>query len=164
MRAFSRCGTIVVATLSVLGGLAACHPASTPAPVYVPRTRQITVTTVPLLVKEQQALFPFLKPAFAKGGVLNGKEVYAFSPATITAGEGDTIQLTLINPEDDEHSFVLPNLSVAMHPGTITHATYIARTAGVYPIVCAVQSHLPMMSGQLVVLSQAALAPGTNQH
>lgn len=165
MRAFSRCGTIVAATLLALGGLAACQPASAPAAaVYVPRTRQVTVTTVPLLVKEQQALFPFLKPAFAKGGVLDGKEVYAFSPATITAGEGDTIQLTLINPEDDEHSFVLPNLSVAMHPGTITHATYVARTAGIYPIVCAVQSHLPMMSGQLVVLSQAALAPRTNQH
>ena len=30
--------------------------------------------------------------------------------------------------------------------------------AGVFPIVCAVQSHLPMMSGQLVVLSAATVA------
>ncbi|MFI5229598.1 MAG: cupredoxin domain-containing protein [Gemmatimonadales bacterium] len=142
----------------MLAGWAGCRPASTAA-AYAPRTRRIAVTTVPLLVKEQQSVFPFLKPAFAKGGVLDGKEVYAFSPSTITVGQGDTIQFTLINPEDDEHSFVLPDLAVAMHPGTTTQATYIARRAGVYPIVCAVQSHLPMMSGQLIVLSAASLAP-----
>jgi len=153
--------TISSATL-LLVSLAACRRAATAAAAaaaYRPRSRQITVTTVPLLVKEQQALFPFLKSAFAKGGVLDGKEVYAFSPSTITVVEGDTIQFTLINPEDDEHSFVLPDLAVAMHPGTITRATYVARTAGVFPIVCAVQSHLPMMSGQLVVLSAALAAP-----
>jgi plastocyanin len=146
----------------LLAGTAACRPAPAGgARVYTPRTRQITVTTVPLLVKEQQTLFPFLKSAFAKGGVLDGKEVYAFSPSTITVVEGDTVQLTLINPEDDEHSFVLPDLAVAMHPGTITRATYVARAAGIYPIVCAVQSHLPMMSGQLVVLSAASAAPAS---
>ncbi|HXD49503.1 MAG TPA: cupredoxin domain-containing protein [Gemmatimonadaceae bacterium] len=150
-----------IASASVLlAGAAACRQApAARTRAYAPRTRLITVTTVPLLVKEQQALFPFLKSAFAKGGVLDGKEVYAFSPSTITVVEGDTVQLTLINPEDDEHSFVLPDLAVAMHPGTITRATYVARTAGLYPIVCAVQSHLPMMSGQLVVLSAASAAP-----
>jgi plastocyanin len=142
----------------LLISLADCRrPAMAAGAAYRPRSRQITVTTVPLLVKEQQAQFPFLKSAFAKGGVLDGKEVYAFSPSTITVVEGDTIQFTLINPEDDEHSFVLPDLAVPMHPGTITRATYVARTAGIYPIVCAVQSHLPMMSGQLVVLSAASV-------
>jgi hypothetical protein len=58
---------------------------------YRPRTREVTVTTVPLLVKEAVPVYPFLKPAFAKGGVLDGKEVYAFSPSTITAVEGDTL-------------------------------------------------------------------------
>ena len=152
----------IAAAAVLLAGADACRPAPAGrAHAYTPRTRQITVTTVPLLVKEQQALFPFLKSAFAKGGVLDGKEVYAFSPSTLTVVEGDTVQLTLINPEDDEHSFVLPDLAVAMHPGTITHATYVARRAGIYPIVCAVQSHLPMMSGQLVVLSAASAAPAS---
>ena len=123
---------------------------------YTPQVRAITVTTVPLLVKEQRTLFPFLGPAFAHGGSLDGKEVYAFSPSTITVVEGDTIHFTLINPEDDVHSFVLPDLAVPLPPNHITTATYVARRAGIFPIVCAVLSHLPMMSGQLVVLSPRA--------
>jgi plastocyanin len=88
------------------------------------------------------------------------KEVCAFSPSTITVVEGDTLHLTIINPEDDAHSFVLPDFAVSLPGGKATSATYVARTAGIYPIVCAVPSHLPMMSGQLVVLSAAAMAGG----
>ena len=54
---------------------------------YSPQIRTITITTVPLLVKEQQGVLPFLKEDFAKGGVLDGKEVYAFSPSTVTVVE-----------------------------------------------------------------------------
>jgi plastocyanin len=144
-----------------LAGLLASAACNSSAPsrraAYTPRSRDITVTTVPLLVKEQQVVFPFLKPAFAKGGVLDGKEVYAFSPSTITVVEGDTLHLRLINPEDDVHSFVLPDFAVSLPGGQITLATYVAKHAGIYPIVCAIQSHLPMMSGQLVVLSAAAM-------
>lgn len=125
---------------------------------YRPRTRAVTVTTVPLLVKEQRSTFPFLASAFAKGGTLEGKEVYAFSPSTLTVVEGDTMHLTLINPEDDNHSFVLPDFAVSLAGNTTTEATYVARHAGIFPIVCAVQSHLPMMSGQLVVLSASSMA------
>ncbi len=126
---------------------------------YVPQVRHITVTTVPLLVKEQQQVLPFLKEDFAKGGLLEGKEVYAFSPSSITVVEGDTIRFTLINPEDDDHSFVLPDFAVPLSPKKSVDTTYVARHAGIFPIVCAVQSHLPMMSGQLVVLP-AAMMPG----
>lgn len=119
---------------------------------YAPRTRNVAVTTVPLLVKEQRALFPFLGPAFSRGGALDGKEVYAFSPSTITVMEGDTIHFTFINPEDDVHSFVLPDFVVPLPGNHVVDTTYVARQAGIYPFVCAVQSHLPMMSGQLVVL------------
>jgi plastocyanin len=108
-------------------------------------------------VKEQAKLFPFLPPAFAKGGVLEGKEVYAFSPSTITVVTGDTIHFTFVNPEDDEHSFVLPDLVVPLPGGKTTTATYVARRAGIYPILCAIQSHLPMMSGQLIVLAPVAV-------
>jgi len=131
--------------------------ANTSAPAYVPRTRAITVTTVPLLVKEQRTTFPFLAAAFGKGGVLEGKEVYAFSPSTLTVIEGDTLHLTLINPEDDVHSFVLPDFAVSLPGNKTTDTTYVARRAGIYPILCAVQAHLPMMSGQLLVLSPSAV-------
>jgi plastocyanin len=127
------------------------------APQYKPRTREITITTVPLLVKEEQRVLPFLKEDFAKGGVLDGKEVYAFSPSTVTVVEGDTIHFTLINPEDDVHSFVLPDLAVSLPGQKTTTATYVARHAGIFPFVCAVQAHLPMMWGQLVVLSASSI-------
>jgi plastocyanin len=151
--------TALLAIAALLSGEGCCRPAPAgQSSSYVPRTRAITITTVPLLVKEQQAVFPFLTPAFGKGGVLEGKEVYAFSPSTITVVEGDTIHFTFINPEDDVHSFVLPDLAVPLPGNKTTEATYIARHAGIFPIVCAIASHLPMMSGQLVVLSAASMA------
>jgi plastocyanin len=142
----------------VLESAACTHSAPAPhADAYVPRSRSLTVTTVPLLVKEQRAVFPFLGAAFAKGGALDGKEVYAFSPSTLVVVEGDTIHFTLINPEDDVHSFVLPDLAVSLPGNKTTEATYVAKRSGIFPIVCAIQAHLPMMSGQLVVLPAATL-------
>lgn len=137
--------------------LAACARQSAP-PAYRPHVRELTVTTVPLLVKEEQSVLPFLKPDFAKGAILDGKEVYGFSPSTLTVVEGDTIHFTFFNPEDDDHSFVLPDLIVALPPQQVTHATYVAKRAGIYAFVCSVPSHLPMMSGQLIVLSPQAIA------
>jgi plastocyanin len=129
------------------------------APAYVPRSREVTVTTVPLLVKEQRSIFPFLKAASEKGGVLEGKEVYAFSPSTITVVAGDTIHFTFINPEDDEHSFVLSDLDVSLPGGKTTRAIYVAKQPGVFTFVCSIPSHLPMMWGQLVVLSPSSMRP-----
>lgn len=145
--------------IAVLALSAACARSGSPSGVaiYAPRTRELTVTTVPLLVKEERKVFPFLDSAFAKGGALEGKEVYAFSPSTLTVAEGDTIHFTFINPEDDVHSFVLPDFAASLPGNTVTRATYVARRAGIYPIVCAVQAHLPMMSGQLVVLAGAGV-------
>ena len=145
----------VVLIAFVCSLLMACAPA---APRYQPRVRELTVTTVPLLVKEQQSVLPFLKADFANGGILDGKEVYGFSPSSLTVVEGDTIHFKFFNPEDDDHSFVLPDLVVALPPQQATRATYVAKRAGVYPFVCSVPSHLPMMSGQLVVLSPLAVA------
>lgn len=145
--------------LIVVLGLTSCASAGDrPAMAYRPRARSVTVTTVPLLVKEEQGVLPFLKEDFAKGGVLEGKEVYAFSPSSITVVEGDTVHFTFINPEDDDHSFVLPDFAVALPPQKTTQATYVAKRAGIFTILCAVQSHLPMMSGQLVVLPAATMA------
>ncbi len=141
-----------------LAALGACARNESSAAAYTPRIREITVTTVPLLVQEQQKVFPFLKPAFAQGGVLNGKEVYAFSPSTVVVVQGDTIHFTFINPEDDVHSFVLPDFAVSLPAAQTTRATYVAARAGIFPFVCAIPSHLPMMSGQLIVLTPAAVA------
>ena len=118
---------------------------------YVPRTRDVTVTAVPLLVRETKSVYPFLDSAFAKGGVLDGKEVYAFSPSTITVVEGDTLHLELVNPEDDVHTFVLPDLSLTLPPQSVVDTTYVARHAGIFKFVCDIPTHLPMMWGQLIV-------------
>ncbi|HST08364.1 MAG TPA: cupredoxin domain-containing protein [Gemmatimonadaceae bacterium] len=120
------------------------------------RSREIVITTVPLLTKELVGVYPFLKADFSAGGVLGGKEVYEFMPSTITVNQGDTLRLTFINPEDDAHSFVMTDLSVALPGESVTHATYVARRAGIFDFVCAIPTHSPMMRGQLVVLSREA--------
>ena len=128
-------------------------------PGYTPVTRTVTITTVPLLVREDQRVLPFLQADFAKGGVLDGKEVYAFSPSSVTVVEGDTIHFVLINPEDDVHSFVLPDMAVSLPPQKTTMASYVAKRAGVFRFLCSIPAHLPMMWGQLIVLPASSM-PG----
>ncbi len=135
----------------------ACAPAGG-APRYRPRARDVTITAVPLLTKEMRRVYPFLAADFAAGGVLDGKEVYAFVPGTVTVVEGDTLALTLINPEDDAHSFVLPDTAVGMPPQSTVRTRYVARRPGIYPFVCSIPTHLPFMHGTLVVLPAAAFA------
>lgn len=123
-----------------------------------PQAREITITTVPLLSHELTAIYPFLQTDFATGGLLEGKEVYAFSPSTIVVALGDTLHLELLNPEDDEHSFVLSDLYVPLPPMSRRDTTYVARRPGIFTFSCSIASHLPMMRGQLVVLSPRAFA------
>lgn len=148
-----------LAILLALGaGITECRAASPPVPVYRPRAREVTITTIPLLTREMQKVYPFLAGDFAPGGVLAGQEVYAFMPSTVTVIEGDTVRFRLINPEDDLHSFVLPPaLSVALPGQQTTTATYVAKEAGVFSFTCSIPAHLPEMWGQLVVLSPAAI-------
>lgn len=138
--------------------LTACQTAS-PRPAYAPRTRAVTVTTVPLLVKEDAKTLPFLQRDFAPGGVLEGREVYGFAPSTITMVAGDTLDLTFINPEDDQHSFVIEGLVVALPPQQRVRARWVAPRPGIFPFVCSIPAHLPMMAGQVVVLAPAAVTP-----
>jgi plastocyanin len=118
-----------------------------------PRSREVVITTIPLLTKELTQIYPFLQRDFDKKGILQGKEVYSFEPSTITVALGDTLNFTFINPEDDPHSFVMKDFSVSLPPQTITHGTYVARSAGIFDFFCAIPAHLPMMRGQLVVLA-----------
>jgi uncharacterized cupredoxin-like copper-binding protein len=150
----------IAASLLVLVGCGCGSGPSRPAIVkYVPRARAVTITTVPLLVKELAKTYPFLERDFAPGGVLAGKEVYAFSPSTITAVTGDTLRLTLLNPEDDDHAFVLRDFFVKLPPQSRVDTTYVAKAPGIYDFSCSVPAHLPMMHGQLVVLSVDQVSP-----
>jgi plastocyanin len=146
-----RCSRSVSSLGLALVGIACAKDASVTH--YRPRTRELTVTAVPLLTKELKSIYPFLAQDFDRGGVLEGKEVYTFVPSSLTVVQGDTIHFTLINPEDDAHSFVLPGLAVTLRPQSKVLADYIARNAGVFEYVCDIPSHLPFMYGQLVVLA-----------
>lgn len=143
----------LLACLATLA-LAGCNGSGA---AYRPQAREVTLTAVPVLVHEHEKLFPFLKADFAPGGVLEGKELYAFIPSTITAVEGDTLHLTIVNPEDDAHNLVLPGLSLPLPGQQTTRATYVVGGPGIYPFVCNMAAHLPMMSGQLVVLTARAV-------
>jgi plastocyanin len=140
-----------IVPLAALVCVAGCAVASRPV-VYTPQERHFVVTAVPLLTKEMVSIYPFLEEDFARGGVLEGKEVYAFVPSTLTAVEGDTIHFTFVNPEDDEHNFVLPGLAVELPGKSITRADWRADRAGIFTFACTVPAHMPEMYGQLVVL------------
>ena len=143
-------GLVRRALPALLAAGAAFGCARRPVP---PVTREIVLTAVPVLTREMERIYSFLAKDFAPGGVLEGKEVYAFEPSTVLAYEGDTIHFTLINPEDDTHSFVLPPyLAEPMPPQSRVSATYVARSAGSFRFFCAIPSHLPFMYGTLVVL------------
>jgi hypothetical protein len=142
--------------IGILWLLVACGglPQASSVPPYTPQTRTLTIVTVPLLVKESTGTFPFLTKDFAKGGVLYGKEMYAFSPDHLTAYQGDTLDITIVNPEDDPHSFVLPdfNVNVLLPPQAVTKVHFVANKVGIFTFLCGVASHLPFMTGQLTVL------------
>ncbi len=145
--------------LSVLVLLVACEGRSAaPATQYTAQTRAVTLVTVPLLVKESAATFDFLHKDFARGGVLEGKEVYAFSPDHLTVYQGDTVNLTIVNPEDDEHNFILPdfNVKLALPGQTTTRGSFVANKVGIFTFYCNIASHVPFMSGELTVLPDSA--------
>ncbi len=128
---------------------------------YTPQTRTFTMVTVPLLVKESATMFGFLKQDFAQGGVLANKEVYMFSPDHLTVYQGDTIQLTIVNPENDAHTFTLPpfNVNVPLAPQAITRVHFVAHKVGVFTFFCTIPTHMPFMVGQLTVLPDAQAVP-----
>lgn len=145
------------ATPLVSAPLAPTATASTHATVqttYQPQVRAFTVTAVPLLVHEEKGSMDYLPKDFVKGGLLDGKEVYGFYPSTLAVYQGDRVELTLVNPEDDSHTFTLTgvDLSVQMNAQSATKTSFVMTKAGIYPFVCAEPEHAPYMWGQLIVL------------
>jgi plastocyanin len=146
--------TLALLAFGMLTLLIACGQSQASAPQYTPQTRDFTMVTVPLLVKESAATFGFLQKDFAKGGVLADKEVYAFSPDHLTVYQGDTVNLTIVNPEDDDHNFTLSdfNVAVALPPQAVTKVSFVANKVGVFTFYCNIAMHVPFMNGQLTVL------------
>ncbi len=141
----------------VLLALVGCNTARDERNRPAGHSRDVVITAVPLLTKEMATVYPFLQQDFAPGGVLADREVYAFLPSEVTVVEGDTVRLQLINPEDDEHNFVLPDLAVKLPGQSTTRATWVARRPGIYPFLCTVPKPMPMMWGQIVVLRRSAI-------
>lgn len=150
--------SLVIAMLLAVVAIPALRPSPAAPAGYTPQTRTFTVTTVPLLVHELQGVEPYLKKDFAKGGLLQDKEVFAFVPGTLVVYQGDTVRLNLINPADDDHIIAIPGLagSVTLKGLSKTTVTFPARQAGLYAIQCLTEEHLPFMHGQIVVLSAPA--------
>lgn len=142
--------------LGMLVFLVACGGPSSSQ--YTPHTRAFTLVTVPLLVKESAATFDFLHKDFAKGGVLDGKEVYAFSPDHLTVYQGDRVDLTIVNPEDDNHTFTLADFGVnlALPPQATIKGSFIANKVGAFTFYCNIASHMPFMSGELNVFPDSS--------
>jgi uncharacterized cupredoxin-like copper-binding protein len=134
--------------------VSACTQQASPR-AYVSQERRFVVTAIPLLTKELVSTYSFLREDFAQGGVLEGKEIYAFVPSTLTVVEGDTVRFTLVNPEDDEHNFILPGLALELPGQSVTEGTWRAEHAGIFNFVCTIPAHMPEMYGQIVVLPAA---------
>ena len=121
---------------------------------YTPQTHKYTMTAVPVLVHEMQGTLDYLQKDFASGGLLDGKEVYTFMPSTLVVYQGDTVNLTLVNPADDPHTFSISelNVDVQMPGGSSVNTSFVASKAGIYTYYCNEAEHFPFMWGQLVVL------------
>ena len=154
----------VVAGLAILAlGAAGCAQGTAHAsgPRYQEQQRNYTITAVPLLVHEQAGMFDYLKGAFAKGGMLADKEVWGFSPSSLTVYQWDTVNISLVNPGDDEHTFTIEELGVNtdMKGGATSRVSFTANKVGTFAFVCTMMEHAPYMWGTLTVLPDSAGVP-----
>ncbi len=113
---------------------------------------------VPLLTHEMEGSLDYLKEEFAPGGLLHGQEVYAFDPSTMIVYEGDKLDLTLINPSEDPHTFTIPELGVNIPVGgqSEVRGIFSAGQVGLFNYLCIVPEHIKHMRGQLLVLPTSA--------
>ena len=152
-------GALVLAGVFALYAVGNAASASAGAPravasTYKPQTRNLVVTAVPLLVHEQTGTFDYLNQDFAKGGLLDGTEVWAFSPSTLTVYAGDTVHVTVVNPGGDLHTFTISAVGFSIKVPALTerHGSFVVPNVGLYKFFCAVPEHSRYMWGNLVVL------------
>lgn len=130
----------------------------TTAPVakYSPKTLNIDMVAITSMIGEQAEVpaFAFLKKDFKAGGVLDGHEVFSWSPDAITVYKGDTVNLTIAGTGPDDHVFTLPdfNVTTPIPSYKTTPVTFVASKVGVFRYYCTVSEHMPYMQGFLTVL------------
>jgi plastocyanin len=152
----------VIMTALALGAIACAPPrpsaVQAQAPAYTGQDRALTITMVPLLTNEMQGTFDYLQQDFAPGGVLDGQEVYGFDPSTMIVYAGDTLDLTLINPSNDPHTFTVPELGVNIPVAAQSQVTgkFPVGQPGLFNYLCIVPEHIKHMRGQIVVLPASA--------
>src|SRR5262249_24414971 len=102
--------------------------------------------------------FDYLAQDFTKGGTLEGKEVWGFAPDSLTVYEGDTVNVTVVNPSGDDHTFTLPDVgfNLLVKAQSTASGTFVAAKVGPFSYLCTIAEHSPYMWGQLVILSDSA--------
>src|ERR1044072_3506383 len=127
-------------------------------PAYTQQHFDYSIVAVPQLVHEQTGAFDYLNRAFARHGVLDGKEVWGWSQDHITIYQGDSVTVHLLNPGDDPHTFTITELAVngQLKPASSTSVSFSAYKVGTFKFFCSIPEHYPYMSGTITVLPDSA--------
>lgn len=153
----------VGAVLMLVAAACSSSPAGTSNPPsagssYTPQTRAIDMVTTQAVIGEFGNI-PGLKDeigaALASGGPLDGKEVYAWYPSSLTAYVGDTVKITIHNAQGDQHIFSLPDFGVTgtiIPPDSVVTVSFTVTKPNTFRFFCAVPEHMPWMQGFLTVL------------
>lgn len=155
-RFFLKSGTGLAASLAAFGSARAASPATPVA--YQPQKRTLVISMVPVLTHEFSSFLPYLAADFAKGGMLAGKEIFAFLPAHVSAYAGDSVDFQIYNPADDAHTLTVIELQQSVdalghHTATLSLQNL---KQGIYTLACLEPEHEPFMWGQLTVLPPPA--------
>jgi plastocyanin len=117
--------------------------------------RRTLVYGLMLLVVIALAACASSAPAGAAGSVTVTASEFKFSPATINATAGQTVNLTVVNSGAVVHTWVLDqgNVKVSVNSGqTVTQSFTAPSTPGTYKFYCDVPGHQEAgMIGQLIV-------------
>lgn len=144
--------------VAFVGTSCSTKTAEATTPPYTQQHFEYSIVAVPLLVHEQTSTFDYLDKAFAKHGLLDGKEVWGWSLNHITVYQGDSVTANLLNPGDDPHTFTITELDVnkVLNPAASTSLTFSAYKVGTFKFFCTVPEHAPYMTGTITVLPDSA--------
>lgn len=138
------CETAVRATpTSTARPLSAASPTSAPTlpPTSTLIPAVLTAALVPPQVTNTQQI------------TIEGTDRLTFVPDTLTVTAGQTVELTLVNSGQLDHTFTVPDLSieVQMPAGKTNTFTFMAPQAGVYRFNSGVITEFDSMKGKLIV-------------
>ncbi len=150
--------TAGLGVIAFVGTSCAVKPAKAVTPPYTQQHFEYSIVAVPQLVHEESSTFGYLNRAFAKHGLLDGKEVWGWSNNHITVYQGDSVTANLLNPGDDPHTFTITELAVntKLNPASNTSVTFSTYKIGTFKFFCSIPEHYPYMSGTITVLPDSA--------